>query len=763
MKATFLQADVPLTKTFYREGDEIKKIGHPSVRNYTSHEVKYKNLEELTKHFKHYADLNYCFLKGNLIKQLVQESRAGTTDPNQMTQLICFDLDGIKSVSDIPQYTEQTGLKNVDYIVQYSSSMGIIPEKGLSAHVFMLLDQPYAPAVLKQYLIRMNLSIPLLRSNLGLTATYNALRWSLDITTCQNDKLIYIAPPIVKGDLEDTFKGERIQFVKGKHRYLALPQPFPNAETNREQAEEALNKLREDMGLSRRTKTVTKTHANVEYMAKPDQAVVTGIKVKEDFTYLNLNGGDSWGYYHPTNNPTFIFNFKNEPTYKTSELLPDYWKDAKEAITETKPDAKGRVFLAFRDFRTSAYYNGIFYPDKNKLTIAQAKSESQLRHFLAQYNQPFGEYIPDWELIFDPRSPTIVDSEKQVVNTFKATEYMLMKPKKILEVPPTIRKVLFHMVGDDEDLLEHLLNSLAVMWQYRVKTGTAWVFHGVEGTGKGLFFNNILRPLFGMNQVVGKRIREIDSGFNGYAEHAMVLWIDEAEQSDFKDNGMMNADLKNYVTEPKLSIRRMYTDHYEADNYMTVFLASNKGHVIRIDITDRRFNVCRYQENALIISQEEIDQMAIELVDFAHYLSTRVADRDMARKPMNNEAKRTMIELNRTAIDMASDAINSGNLEFFWNQMPQVNILKIPSDQRGEAEAYIALVKHIVAEEPKCLLREELYTLLKYTVGNIPSTPIKFTSMVKHHRLAIGPVRRNGTLYRGIKTNWKIKPEWKEK
>jgi hypothetical protein len=44
---------------------------------------------------------------------------------------------------------------------------------------------------------------------------------------------------------------------------------------------------------------------------------------------------------------------------------------------------------------------------------------------------------------------------------------------------------------------DHFLNWLAFILQHRDRTKTAWVLHGVPGTGKGLLTNDILRPIFG--------------------------------------------------------------------------------------------------------------------------------------------------------------------------------------------------------------------------------------------------------------------------
>ncbi len=756
MKVTFLEAKVPLTKTFYMKDGQIEKAGHPKILNYTSHTSEISTIEELHELFLSHAEKGHCFLKGNVSRPLIDEPRAGTTDPNAPTRILLLDLDGIKGIKDLEDFLTHIGLQGVDYIAQYSSSMGVIPSRGTSAHIAILLSKEYAPAVLKQYLMRWNMTIPILRENMGLTKTYNALRWALDVTTCQNDKLIYIAPPLLKDGVVDSFEGERITLVKKTNRTAQLPEPFPNAAQNQDMQEGLLNSLRANLGLKPRPKDKYKSAGPVEYLVHPDRAVVTGVKADANFTYLNLNNGDSWGYYHPTNNPKFIRNFKGEPTYLTSELVPEYWAQVREKMAEAKPDENGDIYLAFRDFRTAQYYNGMYNGKTGRLDLAIAKNETQLKHFLAQHDQPYGDFVPDWNVRFDPHSSIIVDSDNRVINTYQPSAYMRMKPIRIKDVPPTIRKVIFHAIGEDEEVFEHLMNSLAVIVQYKTRTGTAWVLHGVPGTGKGLFLNNILRPIMGSDYVITKRMRELDSNFNGYMEKAFVMWVDEAEQSDFQDKGIMNADLKNFITEPRISIRKMYTLPYEVDNYMTWFLASNKGHIIRLDPGDRRYNVCAFQDKRLEITEAEVRQIEDELYEFYSYLATRTADKDLARIPLNNAAKHKMTQLNRTTLDKAADAIISGDLSFFEDHAPQTDVELLPRYAQERAEAYIKLLAFIRKEQPASILREELHLLLDYAVGDMPEKQAKFTTMIKHHGLDITTITRGGKSYRGMKVKWKI-------
>lgn len=762
MKINFLQASVPLTKTFTLEDGEIRKVGHPRVIEYVSHEESWASIEDLHGLLIKHADKGHCLLKGNLSRPLLNESRAGTTDANAMTHFIVLDLDGLKGVENVESFLRLVGLDGVDYIVQFSSSSGVIPSRGISAHILIRLDRGYPPALLKQWLMHLNSTVPILRKELGLTRTGNALRWVLDVTTCQNDKLIYIAPPVLGEGVVDKFVGERIALVKKQNRTFTLPTNLPSPEAIKVAANAALAQLREQSGLPKRTAVTFKREGPVEFMSKPDQAIVTGVKHDRGFVYLNLNGGDSWGYYHSENNPKFIHNFKGEPVFKTSELLPDYWGEVRDAVNDVRVDSSGTVFLAFRDFRTSTYWNGTWTPDENALTLAPAKTKDQLKDFLIQHRQPVGDYIPDWQIHFDPQTATIVDLEARTVNTFEPTEFMGLKPVAKYSIPPIMHKTILHALGGDEECLEHFLNGLACIFRYREKNGTAWVMHGNQGTGKGALLNKILRPLFG-STVVYSRTRDLDSTFNGQMEKALILWVDEAEVALQRGASLITADLKGYITEPSISIRRMHMMQYEARSYMNVILASNKGEIITIDPSDRRFNVAPFQPNKLELTTEEYEEgLASELPRFAEYLTSRPADKEIARTALNNQAKQKMINIGMSSTEVVSKALLEGDFKFLWEQRLTGQIPAGNASRSMLSEQYSKLLREIAEGKKPYLTREEVMIVYQHSVGMKDESVYKFVSTVKHKGIEFEATKVDGKSMRVFKVDWKMDEELKK-
>ena len=764
MDVFFLSADKPIVKS-YELGPqgELIKHSYPFVYEVTSHEEHPKTLQTLATIMQKHAKQGHCMVKGKLQRPLVRESRKGSTDADEKTDWICLDLDGIEGYQTVDLFLEAIGCGDTEYVIQWSSSMGIENKQGFRCHIFMRLAQPTHPQILKHWLQDLNLRV--LDSQLELTKTGNSLRWPLDITTCQNDKLLYIAPPKLGPGIKDPFPGnQRISYVPKKRRLLTIPYPIPTRDALRDRIDKKVQELRVAAGLPKRKSTKYKFAGSVEYMVNPDSAVITEMKTERGFVYFNLNGGDSWAYYHPEDNPTFIYNFKGEPTYRTEDLLPEYWARLQQNAATYQPNSQGLIYFAFRDFKTSNYFNGFYDTNNDKLELAMAKSESQLRQFMKQHGQSLGDFIPDWNLVWDPHNPNVVDPNKKELNTFQPSQYFLIKRlPHVTHVPPTIKKVIDHVLGHDPATIDHFLNWLACIVQFKTRTGTAWVWQGTQGTGKGVLFHQIITPLLGEQNVVSKRMEELESEFTGFMENKFVVFIDEIEAGKSLYHSKVTAKLKNLIVEPTISIRRMYTPAYMAPNYANMIFASNKPASVEIAPDDRRFNVGPYQSTPIQLTATEVDvDIPAELTDFYAFLKQYKADPDRARKPLISAARSTLIDISRTAIDTVADAILAGNLEFLWEHLSTADKANgMNALQMMRYQPFRDLVVDLVNTLDTKLTRDDLYAILEWCVGGMPQSPHKFASLIKHHRIHLTQIWKNNRNVRGISIpNWQVDPNW---
>lgn len=782
MKITFLNAAVPLTKSYTKLADgSIEKSSYPNVWEVTSTSEDATDLAGFMALINKHAALGNCLLKGNVLRPLVSESRKDSTDRNATTEFLCLDIDGIEPTFTttitrpnpvtgqmeevtsainvtIDTLMESLDLKDVSYIVQWSGSMGI-GGNTLRCHIFIMLTKAVSAPLIKQWLIQKNHEVAIFREHQALTKTGNSLTWGLDITACQADKLIYIAPPTLKGIKNPLGRVPRISLVTKAQATFDLSGKVNSTDQNRALTDARVLELRERDGLPKR-KLTYKHVGGHEILAKPGECIATEMKIDRGFVYFNLNGGDSWAYFHPENNPDYIFNFKGEPVYLTKELLPTYWESlSQQAYREA---SNGLTYLAFLDRATSTYYRGAYNAAEDLLDIYPAKNESMVRQFADANGLRLGPNIPEWDMEFNPLNGVRVDIPNRTINTFERTAYMkaALPLRKITKIPPMCLKIISHILKNDSSTVDHFINWLACVAQNLDRTRTAWVFQGIPGTGKGLLFNKILQPLFGEKQTVIKRAGELTEKWTDFVEGKFIVFIDEIQTSALKDEAGVIANMKNLITEPTAMIRMMNRNSFAVANYTNWIFASNKPDPVAVDKNDRRFNVGPYQGTEFPRpSDEEIDSIEQELQAFYHFLMAHDVDKLQASTPLQSAARDTLITLSQTTSESTADAVREGNMGYFIDQLPDNDSYKTDARQLPIVESYRRALCDIMSRtkpgQPCNVKRDELYALFNHTVGGISASPATFTRFLGHRQLDIKPVAiAGGKTERGLTVSW---------
>ena len=764
----FLGADVPLTKRMHADGT---KDAYPLVKNFTSYEEKIETVEQLFKSIIFHADQGHCLLKGQLTRPLTAEPRAGTTRTDDATEWVCLDFDR-HECANIEDVLTSFGLGDISYVIQYSSSHGMPDNEGtVSAHVFMLLDKPLPAPRLKAWLMSLNLDH--LKEDLRLSRAKSVISWPLDVTTCQNDKLLYIAPPsFVK--MKDPVK-TRIKLVKGRYPKLRIQLIGErNINTLKVDERKCLNILRESEGLPKRT-AKTSWVGSIEVQNKPDVCEVTESREQGEYIRLNLNGGDSWAYWHHRDNFELIHDFKSDTWYKTKELVPGYYQgliEARQALNAT-PTENGDVILAFRDMKSAEYYNGLYNIETQRLDLHRAKNETQLDHWMRSHGRTIGDFIPVWDICYDPRADWVIDEDRHRINLFKKTKYMRMEPKSghtPLKSFPNIYRVIRHFLGEDPNdtkLSAHFLNWFACIFQRNEKPITAWVIHGTEGTGKGYFMKHIVTPLFGLQSIMEVGIQNIEDNFNGFLEGKLFINVNEIDVDDFTEKGRVSAKFKTLITDSTMPIRRMRQVATQEPNFASFLFASNKRQPVQIPADDRRYNVGNRQLEKIVPPKDE--DVANELEKFAEWLLDHKADVKLAGTILQTEAREAIQKLGVSSIQETCDAMVQGDLEKLWMTMTDEALLNratIQTAHTANAMAYNTLLRHIasqaLATTKSTLSRDEMAIILQYNVGNIRPEPNRITSLLRHNGIETKQVRHNGKKTYGIHVDWKISDEFRK-
>lgn len=804
MKLTFLEAAVPLTKSYsLSKSGELQKTSYPLVKNFTSHEEEYSSLSEFYKLVVAHAKQNHCLLKGNVRAALNNEPRAGSTISDASTLWICLDFDKapFKDVEDALEKLhikdQVSPFRDVSYIVQYSASHGLPGTVGLNCHVFIQLSHPVHAPYLKAWLMYLNLRCESLRSGIKLGSSNAALSWPLDITTCQNDKLLFIAPPVLNG-IKDPLKN-RIQLVPKALQQLPIERIAKvDLDTMRNAAHTLKNELRVAAGYDK-LRNVTKYEAGYYTISKPGRSVITSdIREANGFATFNVNGGDSWSYYHPVDNYEYIYCFKHqEERFVTKDFLPDYWeaKEKERIERNAAPTEDGDILLAFSDFKSSSYWRGLWSPRTHNLSIAQVGNASMLNDWLMSYGRDKLDFVPPWNIIFDPTKDFVVDVDRKIVNTYVPNKFMrntyAPNSKARYTKCPTIIKTILHVLNCDEtsEEFEHFMNWLAVIYQKRIKTQTAWVLSGTEGTGKGTLGNKILAPTLGHEYVASRLGNSLEEIYNGWMERCIVAVLDEVDLAASDKKNVIHQSMRKYITDSPMPYRHMHRMSYEADSFINFILCTNSKESIHITEGNRRYNIGKYQPEKLQFGQADLDMIEKELPHWVNYIMTRDADVDKAAQIIKTEAHMQLVEVSRTSVDDVATRIMRGDMMYFLGFMPDLELqAELHGLGNGIADHYADIISRevtalrnhgtdtssLTVQEKAALTkqgikvgkndrilrsrisRDELYTLFEYTVGNMPSTPAKFTQFLRHRDIHVEPVKLNNKLVRGMYVMWLV-------
>jgi len=791
MNIVFLQAKKPLVKEITKDGTKP----YPLVKNFTSKEetitVDKKGLTKLFRALCSAADDGMCMLKGPLKRPLVDEPRAFMTDRATATEILVLDIDGLRATpgDDLQAMADRIVLQlpelfhDCSYIVQASASLGIKKDT-VSLHLFFLLDMPVHPKTLKDFLRSLNYESEFLAEQITLSANGQSLSCVLDPSVADNSKLIYIATPKFTG-VEDPYPEARFIKVDRGSAILKISSSLVGVNPEKVHALglQIKDNLRKKNNLPKRIgklSTVNVAGETHEVLQNPDKMTIEVTRVAEPYVNCNVNGGDSGGYYFLLTNPHHMYNFKGEPIWEIEKADADFYRsifdifaDKINAETKQKP-------IVLRDFYTDTFYNGVY--DETKQQFSEdypltPTNKNSLNDFLKSHSRGALDYVPDARVVFDPSSDEGInlDTVPYSVNLFRRTKYM-MEPNEnvkelsygtaieIQDVAPNFYKLVMHILGDGKPEFEHFVNWLAYIYQNKRKAMTAWIFTGVPGTGKGLFVHKVLKPLFGEQQTPMRSLENIEEQFNLYMRTAMFLVVDEFRMADSGSVGKMADKLKHQITEPTLTIRAMRTNQIELPSFTNFIFLTNRADAVKIEESDRRYNVAPRQEVKLEIANKEvienIDLLEQELYIVSGLLQRFQVDARMAHTALENDAKKEMKEISMSIIEEYANAIRIRNLEYF------TEVLDIPLTNTFDAGG-ISTAQRYVKEWLAQADKEQVIPLAHFKVVYDAMTDSRNTISQREFakrmsRLNITTARkrvsrdRQAGIPRGVVLVWKI-------
>ena len=219
--------------------------------------------------------------------------------------------------------------------------------------------------------------------------------------------------------------------------------------------------------------------------------------------------------------------------------------------------------------------------------------------------------------------------------------------------PPDITPILNHITllcEDNPVYAEYVINFLAHIVQRPAElTRTALVFKGSQGTGKGLFFNWFGKQIIGQQYYYSTADPLNITLYNEHLNGKLLINLDEARAADTYGS---SSQLKNKITEPRITLTNKYVKPFEVENYGRYIFFSNQDNPVKIEDTDRRYVVFKTSDKYSRLTDD--DPIKINyfrdllkamsdpsvIAGFMKYLKDRdIADINWANRPMTESYK----------------------------------------------------------------------------------------------------------------------------
>ncbi len=162
---------------------------------------------------------------------------------------------------------------------------------------------------------------------------------------------------------------------------------------------------------------------------------------------------------------------------------------------------------------------------------------------------------------------------------------------------PSVWAIISNLFAKPDES-QYFLNWLSYIAQTKKKTRNAIIIKGLQGTGKGLLFEKIIRPFFGNgaenpqddSQVITLSNESLKSEFNGDLENQLFVAFNEVKP-DFRDGTTLYEKLKQIISDDFLIVNQKFIKPRQVRNYANCIFFSNNAIPVSIENSDRRYSI----------------------------------------------------------------------------------------------------------------------------------------------------------------------------
>jgi hypothetical protein len=263
-------------------------------------------------------------------------------------------------------------------------------------------------------------------------------------------------------------------------------------------------------------------------------------------------------------------------------------------------------------------------------------------------NHPMHREIDLDKLVFDPTQKVDLDTH---INMFQGFPLSPKKDDAKAGLALALLKSLCASEPNADEVFEWVLAWLAYPLQHPgAKMQTALLFFGEkQGTGKSLFFEGIVKPIYGEHGATGGQ-HQLDAQYTHWRSQKLFVLFEEilSRQDKYSHFGLV----KHMITGRDQTVTQKFKDDRTEANHMNVVMLSNEFQAVPLEPDDRRFLVAEVRnplhEKLRLALKAELEA-GPELIQafYAFLLEYPLGDFDRFTRPLMTPSKERMINFGR--------------------------------------------------------------------------------------------------------------------
>lgn len=374
-----------------------------------------------------------------------------------------------------------------------------------------------------------------------------------------------------------------------------------------------------------------------------------------------------------------VLNDNSQKNKKTVKKDSSWLKDENHSVLKKLKEKGGSIFLMSDGkicYRLSSNEQYKFTKDFKGLEIVLSnflgvdvdlstfiKSKSKKDKLVDEFENEFKIRPEDLIMVsgttFEPNNKEEFIKQENgtfLRNEFKLSKYLQMKGDEIDNVNFRFENsktfyFLLHLLNHDYQRVQWVINWLAYFFQGLKKSQVALVLIGIQGTGKNIFFNQIISPLFGEAYTKAINDKSLNTKYKAtLVKNSLFLNLDEISANTSLSDSQKNF-IKALITNLSATLEEKFKNlEKETLLHAQVLITSNEAYAVEIEKNDRRHTVLSTGETLLstnflgLGSYEALsDVLQSELKMFACYLKAYHINVQMANTALSTPEKDEMI------------------------------------------------------------------------------------------------------------------------